>query len=70
MYRIGFLTNKRLLLALSGSIIATMLVIYWQPMQVIFKTNTSIGFDVWIRILLVSSAVVVAAEILKKFLRN
>ncbi|MCG2727704.1 MAG: cation transporting ATPase C-terminal domain-containing protein [Candidatus Methanoperedenaceae archaeon] len=52
-----------------GSIIATMLVIYWQPVQVIFKT-TSIGFDVWIRILLVSSAMVVAAEILKKSLRN
>lgn len=69
IFRTGFFTNKWLLLALSGSIIAMMLAIYWQPMQVIFKT-APLGFNAWIRILLVSSTVVIAAEILKRILLN
>jgi Ca2+-transporting ATPase len=68
IFRTGFFTNKRLLLALSGSIIAMMLAIYWEPMQAVLKT-APLGFDAWIRILLVSSTVVVAAEIMKKFVR-
>ncbi|MDP2845900.1 MAG: cation transporting ATPase C-terminal domain-containing protein, partial [Candidatus Methanoperedens sp.] len=68
VFRTGFFTNKRLLLALSGSIIAMMLAIYWQPMQAVLKT-APLGFEAWIRILLVSSTVVVAAEIMKKFVR-
>ncbi len=66
MFRAGFFTNKRLLLALSGSVIAMILAIYWQPMAAVFKT-APLGFEAWIRILLVSSTVVVAAEIMKKF---
>ena len=62
-------TNKRLLAALSGSIIAMMLAIYWLPMQVVFKT-APLGFNAWIRILLVSSTVVITAEILKITLLN
>lgn len=65
IFRTGFFTNKRLLLALSGSIIAMMLAIYWQPMAAVFKT-APLGFDAWIRILLVSVTVVVTAEIMKK----
>jgi Ca2+-transporting ATPase len=66
--RIGFFTNKSLLLAVLGSVIAMMLAIYWEPMQVIFKTEP-LGLEAWIRILLVSSTVVVAAEIMKKWNR-
>ncbi len=69
VFRTGFFTNKRLLLALSGSIIAMMLAIYWQPMAMVFKT-APLGLEAWIRILLVSSTVVVAAEIMKKFARS
>ena len=65
--RAGFFTNKRLLLALSGSIIAMMLAIYWQPIQAGLKT-APLGFEAWIRILLVSSTVVVTAEIMKKWI--
>ncbi|MFA4935288.1 MAG: cation-translocating P-type ATPase C-terminal domain-containing protein, partial [Candidatus Methanoperedens sp.] len=68
IFRTGFFTNKRLLLALSGSVIAMMLAIYWQPMAVVFKT-APLDLEAWIRILLVSSAVVVTAEIIKKFVR-
>lgn len=67
IFRVGFFTNRRLLLALSCSVIAMLLAIYWQPMQVIFMT-APLGFDAWIRILLVSSSVVAAAEMLKKYL--
>ena len=63
--RRGFFSNRRLLLALFGSVIAMMLAIYWEPMQIIFKT-TPLGLEAWIRILLVSSTVVVAAEIMKR----
>lgn len=65
VFRTGFFTNKRLLLALSGSVIAMMLAIYWEPMAAVFKT-APLGFEAWIRILLVSSTVVVTAEIMKK----
>jgi len=60
-----FFTNKRLVLALSGSIIAMMLAIYWQPAAAVFKT-VPLGLEAWIRILLVSSTVVLTAEIMKK----
>jgi Ca2+-transporting ATPase len=65
IFRTGFFTNKRLLLALSGSVIAMMLAIYWEPMQAVFKTAPLV-LEVWVRILLVSSTVVVTAEIMKK----
>ena len=65
VFRTGFFTNKRLLLALFGSVIAMLLAIYWEPMQAVFKT-VPLGFEAWIRILLVSSTVVAAAEIMKR----
>jgi Ca2+-transporting ATPase len=68
IFRTGFFSNKRLLLALSGSVIAMMLAIYWQPVSAVFKT-APLGFEAWIRILLVSSTVVVTAEIMKKFVK-
>ncbi|NJD77299.1 MAG: cation-translocating P-type ATPase [Candidatus Methanoperedens sp.] len=68
IFRTGLFTNKRLLLALSGSIIAMMLAIYWQPVAAVFKT-APLGLEAWIRILLVSSTVVLTAEIMKKFIR-
>jgi Ca2+-transporting ATPase len=69
IFRTGFFANKWLLLALSGSIIAMTLAIYWQPMAMVFKT-APLGFNAWIRILLVSSTVVITAEILKRILLN
>jgi Ca2+-transporting ATPase len=66
--RTGIFTNRRLILALFGSVIAMILAIYWEPMQVIFKT-APLGVGIWIRIILVSSTVVVAAEIMKKLIK-
>ncbi len=69
IFRTGFFSNKRLLFALSGSVIAMMLAIYWQPMAAVFKT-APLRFEAWIRILLVSGTVIVTAEIMKKFFKN
>ncbi len=68
VFRTGFFTNKRLLLAILGSFIAMLLAIYWQPASAVFKTSP-LGLETWIRILLVSSSVVVIAELIKKFIR-
>jgi Ca2+-transporting ATPase len=67
IFRVGLFTNKKLLAALSASILAMLVAIYWQPMQGIFKT-APLGFEMWTKILLISSTVVVTAEVLKKVL--
>ncbi len=69
IFRIGFFTNKRLLLALSASVIAMMFAIYWEPMQAVFKT-APLGIEAWAKILLVSSTVVATAEVFKKLNRS
>ncbi|HLB72299.1 MAG TPA: HAD-IC family P-type ATPase [Candidatus Methanoperedens sp.] len=69
LFDVGFFTNKKLLLALSCSSIAMLAAIYWQPMQVIFDT-TPLGFDIWIRILLLSGSVIAALELMKRFFRD
>jgi Ca2+-transporting ATPase len=69
LFRTGIFSNRRLLLALLGSAAAMMLAIYWEPMQLIFKT-APLELEAWIRILLVSGTVVVAAEIIKKLNRS
>jgi len=67
LFRTGLFNNRRLLIALFGSFIAMLIAVYWPPMQAVFKT-APLGLDAWIRVFLVSSTVVVSAEILKKFL--
>ncbi|SNQ60244.1 cation-translocating P-type ATPase [Candidatus Methanoperedens nitratireducens] len=69
VFRIGLTTNRRLLLALLGSTFAMLLVIYWQPMQGIFKT-APLGVDMWVRILLVAGTVLATAEIIKRSFRG
>ncbi len=69
IFKTGIFTNKKLLLALLGSTFAMLLVIYWQPMQGIFKT-ASLGADMWVRILLVAGTVLATAEIIKRFFRG
>ncbi len=68
IFSTGFFANKKLLLALFGSTIAMLLAIYWQPMQSILKT-VPLGFDAWVLIVLTSSTVIIASEILKKLFR-
>lgn len=46
-----------------------MLAIYWGPVQGVFKT-APLGFEAWVRILLVSSTAVMAAEIMKKSMKS
>ncbi len=38
IFRSSLFTNKRLILALFGSVVAMMFAIYWEPMQAVFKT--------------------------------
>ncbi len=64
IFRTGFFTNKKLLLALSGSVIAMLLAIYSPGVRFVFGI-VPLGFGAWMEILIVSSTVVVAAEILK-----
>jgi Ca2+-transporting ATPase len=65
LFRMRLFENKRLLIALSGSIIAMLLAIYYQPMQIIFKT-APLGLEAWTGILLVSGSVLAVAEMLKR----
>ncbi len=69
IFKTGLFTNKKLLLALLGSTFAMLLVIYWQPMQGIFKT-APLGAYMWVRILLVASTVLATSEIIKRFFRG
>ncbi|MCX9012260.1 MAG: HAD-IC family P-type ATPase [Candidatus Methanoperedens sp.] len=69
IFRTGVFTNKKLLLALSCSITAMLFAIYWEPMQGIFRT-AHLGFEAWVRILLVAWTAVVVAEVMKWVFRN
>ncbi len=68
VWRNRLFTNKKLLAAVFASVMLQLLVIYWNPMQALFGT-VALGFDEWIKILLVSSAglLVVPEIFMRKF---
>lgn len=69
LFTTGFFRNKNLLIALSGSAAAMMLAIYWHPMQAVFRTSP-LALEAWAVILLVSSTVIAAAEMMKRLLNQ
>ncbi len=63
-WRIGWLSNPFLLLALAVTLGAQMLAVYWPPLQVLLHT-TAIGLAEWQLILLFALPIVVVPEVIK-----
>jgi len=63
---VGFFTNRVFLLAVGGSILGQMLVIYFPPLQAVFQTEALFVSDI-VLLLSLTSSVFVASEI-RKFL--
>ncbi|MFQ5910018.1 MAG: cation-translocating P-type ATPase [Thermoplasmata archaeon] len=61
LYKVGFLSNPKLILAVLVSMLLQLMVVYLPPLQPIFETN-SLGIAEWIMILLVSSSVFFIVE--------
>jgi Ca2+-transporting ATPase len=68
MNKIGFFTNKRLLIAIASSVILLLMIIYLPIFNPLFKTVPLNIID-WLRILVVSSSIFIILEIWK-FFRN
>jgi len=65
MKRIGFLTNKRLLMAIASSMVLLLLIIYLPVFNSLFKTVPLFNIVDWIKIILISSTVFVILELVK-----
>ncbi len=65
----GFTGNRYVLIAIGLLIIFQLAFTYLAPMQFLFGT-TAIGFDIWMRILLVASSVLFLVELEKYFVRR
>ncbi|XP_062584876.1 calcium-transporting ATPase type 2C member 1-like isoform X1 [Saccostrea cucullata] len=68
IFQIGFFNNKMFLLAVGGSLIGQLLVIYFPPLQAVFQTE-SVYFSDLIFLTLLTSSVFVVSEI-RKFVRT
>jgi magnesium-transporting ATPase (P-type) len=67
--RAGLTGNPYVLIAIAILIVFQLCFTYLAPMQSLFGT-TAIGFDIWLRILLVSSSVLLLVELEKYFVRR
>ena len=65
LFKIGILTNKKLILATTASFFVQMLVVYVPVLQKVFKTEPLGGFD-WFLVVAISSFPLWAMEIVKK----
>ncbi len=65
----GLTGNRFVLIAIGILIIFQLGFTYLTPMQILFGT-TAIDFDIWLRILLVASSVLLLVELEKYFVRN
>jgi len=65
LFKIGILTNKKLILATAVSFFVQMVVVYVPVLQKIFKTEPLGGFD-WLLVVAISSFPLWAMEIVKK----
>nr|CAB3224479.1 calcium-transporting ATPase type 2C member 1 [Phallusia mammillata] len=68
IFEIGFFANRVFLLAVGGSLIGQLLVIYFPPLQAVFQTERLTLIDLF-HLLCISSTVFIASEIWKFFLR-
>ncbi len=65
LFKIGILTNKKLILATTVSFLVQMVVVYVPVLQKVFKTEPLGGFD-WFLVVAISSFPLWAMEIVKK----
>jgi len=65
LFKIGILTNKKLILATVASFFVQMLVVYVPLLQKVFRTEPLGGFD-WFLVVAISSFPLWAMEIVKK----
>lgn len=68
IFQIGFFTNRMFLLAVGGSLIGQLLVIYFPPLQAVFQTESLYLSDLIFLIFLTSSVFIVAE--IRKFVRR
>jgi Ca2+-transporting ATPase len=69
VFKLGIFTNRWLIGAILGSFVLQTLVIYWTPLQTVFKTIPFSAFDLMLVVIL-SSLPLWAMEILKTRLRQ
>lgn len=67
--RKDFFANRLLLIAVVGSFLITLAIVYLPPLQVVFGT-APLGLDEWSRIALASFAVIAITDVRKRFFRE
>jgi Ca2+-transporting ATPase len=65
LFKIGVLTNKKLILATAVSFLVQMVVVYIPVLQKVFKTEP-LGYLDWLLVIAISSLPLWAMEIVKK----
>jgi Ca2+-transporting ATPase len=68
LFKVGFFKNRYLLLAIGISILLHLSIVYFPPLQVIFRTVPLLLQD-WIIIILLSLSVFIVVEVVKFFIR-
>jgi Ca2+-transporting ATPase len=68
LFQVGFFKNRYLLIAITISIVLQVLIVYFPPFQIVFRTVPLLLED-WILILLLSLSVFVVVEVFKFMIR-
>lgn len=69
IFEIGFFSNKQFLLAVGGSLVGLMLVIYYAPLRSIFQTEALSSFD-WLFLTCLTSSIFIVSELKKRYERK
>ena len=69
MFTIGIFSNRMFLLAVGGSLLGQMLVIYFPPLQAVFQTEALLLSDLAL-LACVASTVLIFDEVRKLFVRR
>jgi Ca2+-transporting ATPase len=68
LFQVGFFKNRYLLLAIGFSILLHLLIVYFPPLQGVFRT-VPLSLQDWIIIILLSLSVFIVVEVFKFFIR-
>ncbi|MHA2405535.1 MAG: calcium-translocating P-type ATPase, SERCA-type [Candidatus Hermodarchaeia archaeon] len=68
LFQVGFFKNRYLLLAIGFSLLLHLIIVYFPPLQVVFRTVPLLLQD-WIIIILLSLSVLIVVEVLKFVIR-
>ncbi|MFX1319698.1 MAG: calcium-translocating P-type ATPase, SERCA-type [Promethearchaeota archaeon] len=69
LFQVGFFKNRYLLAAIGISIILHLLIVYFPPLQVVFRT-VPLTLQDWVLVFLLSALVFIVVEIFKLFVRH